>query len=148
MGTAFITIMVPPPAGWESDKKGITTRHPTIGTKSGSYRPYCFACRAIIQRPHPKPHIQATRIITPHPKAPASRTAQEIHPLPLRLISAFQPLSAHNALARISRSLPNCRPFEPPTTESRFAVGFLGESAISTSVQSSTRTRGMVELVV
>lgn len=46
---------------------------------------------------------------TLHPSAPASRMAHARHPRLRREISAFQPLSAHSALTRISISLPNCR---------------------------------------
>jgi hypothetical protein len=48
-------------------------------------------------------------MITFHPNAPASRIAHARHPLLRRLIKAFQPFSAQNALASISMSDPNCR---------------------------------------
>jgi hypothetical protein len=57
----------------------------------------------------PRGVAQSTRMTTLHPSAPASRMAQARQPRLRREISAFQPLSAHSALTRISMSLPNCR---------------------------------------
>lgn len=44
-----------------------------------------------------------------HASAPASRMAHARHPLRLRLISAFQPFSAHSARTSTSISEPNWR---------------------------------------
>ena len=78
----------------------------------------------------------ANRRITLHPSAPASLTAQAIHPLPLRLMSAFQPLSAHKALASISRSLPE-EGFGANAGDGAREAEYLARDA---SVQSITRT--------
>lgn len=48
----------------------------------------------------------ASRKITCQLRVEASLTAHDKHDRPLRLTSAFQPLSAHIALASISISLP------------------------------------------
>jgi hypothetical protein len=80
--------------------------------------------------------------MTLHPKAPASLTAQAMHPLPRRLIRAFQPLSAHKARATISRSLPEATfwfgPDVVPITGDETRDG--GYFVIGVSVQSITST--------
>lgn len=53
--------------------------------------------------------FHSTRTTTFQPSAPASRMAHARHPRRRRLISAFQPRSAHSARTRISASEPNWR---------------------------------------
>jgi hypothetical protein len=84
--------------------------------------------------------------ITLHPNAPASLTVQAKHPLPFLLIKAFHPLSAHNARAKISISLPNlCLCGCGVCGEGE---GRIGKAVMVESVQSMTSTLGMVLLVV
>ena len=71
--------------------------------------------------------------------ADASLTAQDKHPLPLRLTSAFHPLSAHRALANISISLPNLCLW--PTCGEGMGRG--GRFVVVASVQSMTSTLGI-----
>lgn len=91
--------------------------------------------------------IYANLKTTLHPRALASLTEQLKHPLPLLLINAFHPLSAHKALASISVSLPNVRPLGP-AEECGDGVGRVGNAIVVLSAQSMTRTFGIGLLVV
>jgi hypothetical protein len=98
---------------------------------------------------------------TLHPNAPASLTAHPKHPLPLLEINAFHPLSAQTALANISKSDPRFprEGFSPlaisPLPPLRILLvslppspATIGKCSIEESVQSITRTLGIVEDVV
>jgi hypothetical protein len=82
--------------------------------------------------------------MTLHPRAPASLILQAKQPLPRRLIRAFHPLSAHIALAKISKSLPNLRLLPG----CGLGAGLVGKARVVASVQSTTRTFGIVLFVV
>jgi hypothetical protein len=91
--------------------------------------------------------IYANLKTTRHPRALASLTEHDKQPLPLLLINAFHPLSAQRALASISVSLPNIRPFVP-AEECGDGVGRVGNAIVVLSVQSIMRTFGIGLLVV
>lgn len=89
--------------------------------------------------------LQANLKTTLHPKALASRILQARQPLPRLLTRAFHPLSAHNALAIISISLPNLCLLDP---KCGLGDGLVGNATAVSSVQSITRTLGILLSVV
>jgi len=108
--------------------------------------PNAFFHLIIIPVPTAPYTLYPSLIMTLQPSAAASLTLHAKHPLPRLDITAFQPLSAHTALARISKSLPNISCLL--ALARGLGDGRIGNALEVLSMQSMTRILGILLLVV